>query len=899
MSRLRSLAVRLLATVRPDRYRRELDRELRSHLTLLSDEYLQRGLSVEDARAAAERDLGGADRIREAHREARSLAWLDDLTRDVRHGMRTLAREPRFAVAAVGTLALGIGALASVASVVEAVALRPVPYPEPLGIVQLEERVVTGIGPPPAGVVTTDTLWEWRQGSHALAAIGAYANRPPVALSIRGKTLQVTAAAVTADLFEVLRVRSLAGRTFTAAEELPAPNVAVIGERLWRSVFGADVAAVGGPILVNGRPHTVVGILPASFRFPSADTDLWTPLALPAPQRNRRQFTWALGRLAPGTPLEAAAAEAAALRPTGELRVTRWHDVLSRPAAPVLRALTLAAVVLLVVVWANVTNLVLARSAVRTRELAMRLSLGATRLRLVRHVAIELGVVAVAGTMLGLALAGVAVAILHGLNQLNLPPLFQMMVRMQTGGSALLPRLEATTISPFVIACALGSGVTVWALVSAIPVAHALIRVPAVPALALGGTSSAATDRTGRALVWLQVTVATATVLCSAELAMSARRLVATDAGFDRDGVLTFQLVLPHERPPAGRADVVGRVLRRVEALPGVLAAGATNIPPLLPAVESIGVVVPPGHSSEDMLADPVRTQTRSVTPGYLMALGARLAEGRWLSPDDAERPERVLLVNHSFARRFFPGASPVGAVLEIRRGDATSSGWRVVGVVENIRLARLDEVTGPVAYLLPEHMGRAFEVTEGPSPGNPVGFMSFAVRAASSAEVASAIPSTVNAAAPGVGIDRVTTMGALVDGATIGPRAYAWIAVLFSLVAGSLTVLGAYAVASYALARRTRELAIRLAVGTIPSRLARGLVGQAFVTAAVAVVTGAVLARGSAAVLNPLIPGLAQPDVGLWALTALVVLAVTCGAVAVAARRISRIDPVLALRVE
>ena len=913
MSRVRRFLLRLDAFLRTGRAERELNRELQAHLALLQDEFERRGMAPDEARRAARRAFGGVEQTRERQRDARSLQPLEDLARDVRIGLRTLARDRGFSVVVLFTLAIGIGATTAIFTVVHGVLLRPLPYHDPDGLVHIVENVPASETPhglpEQRTVMDRNHFLEWRGRTKTLSHMAAYSSTPPMALETPEGGVRVTGARVSMLLFPTLGVAPILGRPLVVSDETSDDMVVLISAAAWHRYFHSAPDIIGRTVPLDGRPYTVVGVMPAGFDFPNSATALWMPdRAGPSPP-GRATLVNVLARLAPGVSRDVAAVESDVIgrQLRGSRTGTSMHprfgvvsmrDHLVAPVRPALRVFMFSAGLVLLIVCANVATLLLARGTARQREISIRCALGAGRGRVFRQILTESTLLSLGGGLAGLAVAYGGVYLLKALVAVDIPELFQLADRARFGSSVIIPRLDAVALDVHVLAFAFSVSAAIGGLFGFAP---ALELSAFDDARMLGQRQVPAArgvNRVRQVLVVAQLAVAMMLLVGAGLLIGSFVKLSNVDTGYDASRVLTFQLVLPRQYSAARKASVAHDLATRLASLAGVRAAGFTNMPPLAGATVYMGVLTPPGRTAEEMLRDPARPQTRSVTPGYLPALGVRLLEGRWLDARDGSGQPRVLLVNRSLAQRYFGAGSPVGEVLrQLPAGER----WEIVGVVDNIRQGRLDEEPYPQAFMDSRQVFAIASQAPGPPPDMiALGFLSFAVRTGGDPmAIVPDVRTVVKASDASAIVDGVTPMDHLVAGSTIRPRVYAALLGIFAAIAAVLALVGVYGLLSYVVTQRTAEIGVRMALGARPSDVRNLVMRQGAVLIVIGIPIGVVGAMGLTGYLSALLFGVTPVDLPTYAFAAAAFTAVAFAASYIPSRHATTVDPLVALRSE
>lgn len=856
----------------------ELDREVASHLALLEDEHRRRGLSSEAARLAARRLMGSVALLKDQHRDARSFAWLDDLQRDLQHAVRMLTRAPGFTVVALLTLALGIGATTAVFSVVNGVLLRPLPYPEP-------DRLVRVFGPPPnlPGLdgqrtrqidLPNETFERVRTATRALSHVAAYL---PVSFTMTGQgdVARLVGSQVSAAVFPMLGIRPLVGRTFEAREEAAgADAVVVLSEAAWRRYFNADAAVIGRVIALDGRGRTVVGVMPASFaqlgmHFPDPQAQFWVPYVPPAPDSRRRLNVAIMARLASDVSLTVAEdlVTTAVGRPEqGRFELSPVHEEIVRPVKPALLMLAAAVGFVLLIACVNVANLLLARTATREQELAVRRAVGASRGRLIRQLLAESALLSFAGGVLGAAVAYGGLLLLRVLaTSLNRRDLIR---------GANLPRLDQIGIDGSVLAFTVGIALVAGLLFGLIP---ALQQSRQRDSNVL--REKQVSHRIRGTLVVAEIAMAVMLLVGGALLIHSFVRLASVERGYDAANILTFQAAPLSSEPLDGRA-FSESLIERLTALPGVVAAGYSNNLPLIQQGFARDVSARPLAPGER--AQRPYPSLHGISPRFFDAMGMRVVEGRRLSA--GEQARRETLITRTFATSGFFDGPALG-----RHVYTPNTSWEVVGIVEDMRQFDLDRPPGSEMFII------AFIP---PPPG--LGGTYFAVRTqAEPFAIAADVRAIVHQIDPTATVDNVATMEQIVSNAVSAPRFYAVLLGSFAAVAVALAAIGIYGLLAFVVTHRRREIGIRMALGARSTNVVGLVVQQSAVQIAVGVALGVGAAALLSRYLEVLLFGVTRLDVLTYVLAGLAFALVALAAAYGPARRATQVDPLVALRSE
>ena len=860
-----------------------------------------------------------------------TLFWLDDVRRDVSYAARVLARNPGFATAAVITLALGIGATTAVFSVVNAVLLRPLPYPDSDRLVRIVERLPARNANTPPGrrtAMTWTEFSEWRARTTTLSAM-AYALTPPITLMpTSAGSARLTGALVSSNTFGMLGGRTLLGRTLDARDDAAGSSVVVLSAGAWRRYFQADSGIVGRTValktlgpeagFLDGTPLTVVGVMHPSFDFPSPLVDFWAPISEGSPAR-RALAGSVIARLRDGVSIQAATDEANAigegLRPkptSGPLSqplppgVRRFDaeavkEQLVGPSRPALRVLAIAVGILLLIVCANVANLLLARGTTREREIAVRLAVGASRGRVLRQLIAESFVLAVVGGLLGAVLAIGGVALVREFGSPHAQGAFQI-----SFGGAMLPRLHEIVVDGLVLGLAITLALVTALLVGMVP-AFKLSRMDRLRVLSYrgaGGQGGATRGdmRLRDVLVVGQLAMATMLLVGAALLINSFSRLSRVEPGWNASGVLTFYLVMPQDYSTARKAELIERLINELRALPRVQSAGFTYAGPLLGLVDQFGTFVPQGRTPDEMRGNPDNPQIRAVSHDYLQAMGVRLIAGRWFDArDDAAAPP-VIIVNRLVVQRLFGNENPVGRLVHLD-GRMEFAPQQIVGVVEDMRQARLDLEPAPQMFVDYRQVLALTQARRMPTAAQErlaFGFLSFVVRTAGEpAELMPVVRSLVGRVDPSAGIDVMLPMEQIVASSLTRQRFYALMLGVFAAIAAALGAIGTYGVLAYAVARRTNEIGIRMALGAQRGDVLRLVLRRGVILAIIGMVLGLAGAAGLSRSLTAMLYGLTPLDPTTYVAVTSLFAIVTALASYMPARRAAKVDPMDAIRCE
>ena len=866
----------------------EVDEEIAFHLEAHARELEADGIAPAEARERARARFGDVHAVR---RECRRLAEerektmrfrdaLREMVHDARHALRQMRRAPGFAAVGAGTLALGIVASTALFAALHAVALKPLPFPEP-------DRLAF-VNTTWGELVSSFSVGNFVDTDARTKSFDALAAKQNISVTLEeGDTPErVNAARVTHDYFAVLGVRPLAGRTFTADEDEPGrPPVVVVAERFWDRRFAGDRSLVGRTLRIDGVPHEVLGVMPRSVDLDPDGEELWLPAAFTPTQRAQHDehFLRVYGRLRADVALEGARAELATIAAGLEREFPRQNSgraIAIRPLAEALvadhgkrLAILFAAVgLLLLVACANVAGLLLARGAARGRELAVRAALGAGRGRIARQLLAETLVLAGAGALAGLALAAA---------------LLRLLV---SSAPAAVPRLAEArldlTVCGFAVAAALLAG-----LVAGAAPALGASRLDLRSGLG-GRVVSGGSDRGRRVVVAAQVALSLMLVAGAALLARTSSALNREPLGFDPTGVLTARVALPASRyaepQDAERAFVA--FLEGVRAVPGVASASLSSQAPLVPGGGSNGLI-PEGRPLE--LKSVIQSRLQIVTPGFFDTLRTPLKKGRGFTAADGHGAPKVMIVSETFARLAWPGGDAIGKRVACCEGTPDAPVWKeVVGVAADTRSSGPVFELGPEFYLPLEQapvdawrwIQRRFALVartgEGVAPEAVMGGVRKALR-----EVDASVP-----------LYDIASMEERHAGTLAESRFQAGLLAAFAACALVLTAVGLYGVIAFGVAQRTREIGVRMALGATAGSVVRLVAAQTAGVALPGTALGLAGAWAAGRALSSLLYGVGPHDPLSLVLAALVLLAIAAAAGALPARRAAGIDPTRAL---
>ena len=796
---------------------------------------------------------------------------METLFKDIRYGIRGLLSRPAFTVLVVVTLALGIGANTAIFSVLNAVMLRPLPYADADRLVRIDEtegRGGMGVSPP--------DLLDFQQQNQSFENIAGYAGDSLI-LTGSGEPLRIQSVNVSHNLFSVLGIGPLLGRSFSADDERQGQNqVAVIGYGLWQRRFGGDRGLIGRQITLDNRSYSVIGVMPREFEFPiqTERVELWTPLSLPDDMSQLRgaHYLDVVGRIKPHESLTQAHADLEIIAQRiaqqfpklvpGKTTVVPLKQDLIGTVQPYLLMLTGAVMLVFLIATANVTSLMLARSAERQKEIALRTALGASRSRLIRQLLTESLILSLFGGAGGLLLAAWGTDFLIAIAPRDLP-------RLQTAhldGWVLLFALGSTLASGFVLGL-----IPAWRAV--VPDLHSTLKE--------GESRSATAPRQAlrKGLVVTEVTLALV-LLCGAGLLIKTLwKLNAVDPGFDPENVLVSEVVLPKTKYPddARQTAFFQQLLERIKSLPGVESAGGTsNLP--MSGTNMVFLASVEGRATAAFPAS-----FRAVTQDYFRTMHIPLRKGRALDDRDTASSQSVVVINETMARQIWPGEEPLGK--RIKHGFKEQVA-EVVGVIGDVKYAGLDQQSKPEMYA--------------PFSQRPWPFMRIVVRTKSDPMIlADLIRTEVQAIDKDQPTDKITTMSSVVGASIATRRFYMRLLGSFAALAFILAAVGIYGVVSYSVAQRTREIGIRMALGAKRTDVLRLVLVEGFRLTMLGVVLGLGGALAATRLLTDLLFEVKPTDPMIFIALSTLLTVVALLASYIPARRATKVDPLVALRYE
>ena len=879
---------------RAKRLLKELDREIREHIELATQENIERGMSPEEARYAAMRKFGNVTRVKEDTKDVWSMVWLEQLAQDIRFALQQLRKSPAFAAVAILTLAFGIGAKTALFSIVNGVLLNPLPYPQPEQLVEVAAKSL----PFSESSMSYPNLLDWIRENRSFTAIAGY-RANPVTLTGSGDAQHITGMRVSASFFSLLGVKPLIGRNFTADEDQQgAAPVVILSQGLWKSKFGSSAEILGKALTLNGKAYTVVGVIPANFYFCCDATnfhlsDAYLPIGSwenpDLQERGDHMGIYAVGRLKPGVTVEQAradmdrVAQALALQyPQDDKNEGVWIMPLKRrmvqDVKPMLLVLLGAVGFVLLIACANVANLLLARSTGRAREFAIRSVLGATQGRIIRQSLTESLLLSIAGGGFGLLFASWGTR--AGLSLLP----------------DVLPRANDVRVDPRVLFFTLTVSILAGALFGLAPALRAR-RSDLQHALKEGGRGvSGVRHRLQGAFVVVQLALAVVLLIGAGLTIRSLVSVLSVNLGFNPRNVLTFTVTVPFgpKVTPDEIRENLHHLTATIAAIPGVQSASVTDGAQPMYGDDEWPLWIegqPKPQSRNEMLS----ALSYIVSPGYWKVWQIPLLRGRLLTEEDDAHATPVCLIDENFVNQYFPNQDPIGQRLNF---DGADRKFEIVGIVGHVNQWGLDaDTSGPVKVQLYTSPQQFPDKWITPSSFNNHAFV---VRTATpNNPSADAIRKALQQANSELVAYDFNSMDQIISD-SLAPRRFTMILLaIFAAVAVLLASIGIYGVVSYVVGQRTNEIGIRMALGAERQRVLRMVLGQAGRLVILGMAVGLLASFGLTRLMGSILFGVSSYDPLTFLGVALFLSLVALLACYFPARRASSIDPMSALRYE
>jgi len=878
----------------------DLSEEIHEHLEEKIEELVASGMPRKEAAAAARREFGNVTLMEEDSRRVWRWPSIEDFFMDVRYGVRMLRKNPGFTAVAVLTLALGIGANTAVFGVVNAVLLRPLPFKQPSRLMMLFEGIPK-LGFPKMGFSAPD-LAVFERAQKSFESIGVYQNKY---FNISGdkEPERLMSARISSSVFPMLGAEPMLGRTFTIGEDAPGQNVVILSYGLWQRRFGADPGIIGRNLELNRQPYTVIGVMPKAFNFPlrgpqgSEPAELWVPMAFTATELEgwgTNYMNGVLARLRPGLAFEQASAEAASLsRSIGsnyppeltkafqgaELKVgmNSYHEEVVKSVRTLLLILMAAVVLVLLIACANVATLLISRAASRQKEVALRTTLGATRVRLLRQMLTESLLLALIGGSLGLAFAFWVKTLLLSLVPESVP----LPRDIPIGGSVIVFVLAASFLTTVLFGLVPAFQVSAMAL-------HGQLQETG-----RSGTPGRLRLRLQSFFVTVEFALALVLLIGSGLLIRSFAKLLETNPGFRPDHVLTLNIPIPSERYTQATKvrQFYEQLLDRAGNIPGVRAVGLTSDLPLN-GCGTIAIQIEGGRNAGGETPQAI-CQTWQVG-NFFQTLGIPLRRGRSFTLEDRIDAQPVAIVSETAGRQFWPGQDPIGK--RIRWGVYTP--WQtVVGMVGDVN----DEPLGQPVQL---HVYRPYlqmaDLFFEDSRFGEVRSMNLAVRSQTDPpSLTPAVIGQIHSLDPDLTVVHIRTMAQVISSSVAGPRFNTLLLGVFAAVALFLAAIGIYGVMAYATTQQTHEIGIRLALGAQPRNVLYLVLRRGVRLAGVGATFGVAAALALTRLMTGLLYDVSATDPVTFSCVVGLLLAIALLACYIPARRAMRVDPIVALRYE
>ena len=882
---LRNMVTGLRSLFHREQVNRELAEELGAYLEMVAEEKRKQGTTGEEALRAVRLERGSLELAKEVVWSARWESFVETCLQDLHYGARILRKSPGFAAVAVLTLALGIGANTAIFSVVYTVLLKALPYPQADRLVMVYENLPLPNYQNNRNTPSPGNFSDWSAQNTVFENMAAYSNRS-FNVTGTGEPVRIEGELVSAAFFPTLRVNAALGRVFIPEEDRPgSSHVAVMSDGLWRSRFGADPRVLGKKIFLDDQAYEIVGVLPPGFHFPDPDDQLWAPLGLTPEERisRRSHFLDVFARLKPGVTLAQAqtqmnlvARHLAELYPDSNAGVAAeivpLREDIAGAVRPALLVLVGAVALVLLIVCANIANLLLARASARFREIAVRLALGAGRARVVRQLLTESALLALLGCGLGVLLAHWSLGALKVLAASNLPRAEEF----NLSGPVLL----------FSLAISLAAG-----LVFGVSPAFEAARGKVQDALKSGSRESADASRlrTRSLLVVLETALGFLVVIGAGLLVRSFLRLEQVRLGFQPEGLLTFRVIPRGDRynELTQRTIFYHQVIEKLRALPGVQSAAAVRFIPLTLATGRKDFMIegraPSGPGQLPLAAYDI------VTPEYFHTMHVPLLEGRDFFWSDSPQTQPVAIINEAMAKHYWPGEDPLGKRFHLYGRDDNFPWMTIIGVVADVREFSPTREAEPIMYFpiaqfaYPDGILRDWVVR---TTGDPV-------------RIASSVPAAVWSVDKNLPVTRMRTMEEVRSISLASQRMNLLLFGLFAALALALATIGIYGVLAYSVAQRTREIGIRLALGAHRKDVLRLVISQGMRLASLGILLGLFGAFALTRLMSGMIYGVSSTDPVTFVAVAALLGVVAIAACYIPARRATRVDPMVALRYE
>lgn len=864
--------------VRRSEREHDLDAELRSYVEARAAEKIADGTVAGQARRDVLMEMGGMEQLKEDVRDVRSGAWLEQLAQDLRFAFRMLRKAPGFTAVALLTLALGIGANTAIFSVIYGVLLQPLPYPEADRIANV--WVYFSPQNNPRGHLCVADFLDWRAQNHAFEDPSANQNNLYDITGI-GTPEQVFGVSVTSGFFPTMRVPPLIGRTFVNGEDSPAAgNLVVLSETLWRRRFDSSKDVLGRVVNLNGQKATIIGVMPANFRFPRENTFLWTNLRITPPTRRGPFNLTGVARLRPGVTWKQAQTETNAIAHGIEVSTNGLYRNLSMPILPIQEALVGntrlplllmfgAVIAVLLIASANVANLLLARATARNREMAVRVSIGARPGRLLRQLLTESVTLSLVGGSAGVLLAWYGIRTLQAWNPGNLPRIAEI-------------HLSATVLA-FSAIVALLTGV-IFGVIPALQCA----RIEPVRALKDDTRAGSSTgQRTRSSLAIAEIALSFVLLVVGGLLLRSFQRLESVNTGMTAppSDILTM-LVSPsptrYDKPEKQTA-LYDRLAARVRQVKGVEAAAwSDSRPPNYWSNDDTFRINGQPWSQQAFPSSPIPV----ISPDYFRVLGIPLLRGRYLEDSDIAQRPNVAVISETLARRYFPHQDPIGQEIGASQPELKQPWYRIVGVVRDVKYGGMGSEITPVWYAA---------LAQGPDVP-----MFLLVRSSGpAAKLSSQIEQAIRSVDPDIVVTEQKTLEEVITGSVAQPRFRTALLGLFAAIALALAAIGTYGVIAYSVTQRTREIGVRVALGAQPTQVLRMVIREGALLGIVGIVIGFAGALAATRAVSSLLFATSSTDVATFAVVTAILMVISIWASFVPARRAMRVNPVEALRWE